>query len=163
MKDGISRQMGVERILHRTGSVHQKQCPMIRKLDELTNVVPMLAEITDVEPCMSRRTWGMKPYTQFAEENDFLKRPKPDRRPQPPPSAPLKSKLRHHEGRGLRFALGVEAGMTPSNGSSVDDSPNHPFGGENNSGMGRFGGEWVEGFTADHWVTVQHTPHPYPS
>jgi hypothetical protein len=30
--------------------MHQKQCPMIRKLDELTNEVPMLADFTDVEP-----------------------------------------------------------------------------------------------------------------
>jgi len=67
------------------------------------------------------------------------------------------------QGRGLRFALGVEAGMTHINGSSVDDSPNNPFGGEKNSGIGRFGGDWViEEFTTDHWVTVQHTPRPYP-
>jgi aldehyde dehydrogenase (NAD+) len=59
--------------------------------------------------------------------------------------------------------LGVEAGMTHINGSSVDDSPNNPFGGEKNSGIGRFGGEWViEEFTTDHWVTVQHRPRSYP-
>ena len=45
----------------------------------------------------SRRTWDMKPFTWCAEENDFLKRSKPDRMPQPPPSAPLKSRLRHHQ------------------------------------------------------------------
>ncbi len=67
------------------------------------------------------------------------------------------------QGSGLRFALGVEAGMTHINGSSVDDNPNNPFGGEKNSGVGRFGGDWViEEFTTDHWVTVQHTPRPYP-
>ena len=66
------------------------------------------------------------------------------------------------EGRGLGFALGVEAGMTHINGSSLDDSPDNPFGGENNSGIGRFGGEWaIEEFTTDPWVTVQHTPRPY--
>jgi acyl-CoA reductase-like NAD-dependent aldehyde dehydrogenase len=66
---------------------------------------------------------------------------------------------------GLEFyeCLGVEAGMTHINGSGVDDSPNHPFGGENNSGIGRFGGEWaIKQFTTDHWVTVQHTPRSYP-
>jgi aldehyde dehydrogenase (NAD+) len=53
--------------------------------------------------------------------------------------------------------------MTHINGSRVDDSPNSPFGGEKNSGIGRFGGEWViEEFTTDHWVTVQHTPRSYP-
>jgi aldehyde dehydrogenase (NAD+) len=54
---------------------------------------------------------------------------------------------------GLKFCecLGVEAGMTHINGSSVDDSPNNRFGGENNSGIGRFGGEWaIKEFTTDH-------------
>src|SRR5581483_3576959 len=41
------------------------------------------------------------------------------------------------EARGLRFALGVEAGMTHINDSSVDDTPTGPFGGEKNSGIGR--------------------------
>ena len=67
------------------------------------------------------------------------------------------------EGRGLRFALGVEAGMTHINGPSVDDTPTGPFGGEKNSGIGRFGGEWVmQEFTTDHWITAQHTPQQYP-
>lgn len=67
------------------------------------------------------------------------------------------------EARGLRFAQGLEAGMTHINDSSVADSPNSPFGGEKNSGIGRFGGEWVmEEFTTVHWVTVQHTQRQYP-
>jgi acyl-CoA reductase-like NAD-dependent aldehyde dehydrogenase len=38
-----------------------------------------------------------------------------------------------------------------------------PFGGEKNSGLGRFNGEWViHEFTTDHWVTVQHTPPAFP-
>ena len=45
--------------------------------------------------------------------------------------------------RGVRFALGVQAGMTHVNDSSVDDTPTGPFGGEKNSGIGRFGGEWI--------------------
>ena len=53
--------------------------------------------------------------------------------------------------RALQFALGVEAGMTHINDSSVDDRPNAPFGGEKNSGIGRFGGEWIiQAFTTDH-------------
>jgi aldehyde dehydrogenase (NAD+) len=37
------------------------------------------------------------------------------------------------------------------------------FGGEKNSGLGRFGGDWVlSEFTTDHWVTIQHTPARYP-
>ncbi|MCY6493537.1 aldehyde dehydrogenase family protein [Leptolyngbya sp. GGD] len=67
------------------------------------------------------------------------------------------------EGRGLRFALQVEAGMTHINDQTVNDLPNAPFGGEKNSGIGRFGGSWVvEEFTTDHWITVQHTPRVYP-
>jgi aldehyde dehydrogenase (NAD+) len=67
------------------------------------------------------------------------------------------------ENRGLRFALGVQAGMTHINDSSVDDTPTGPFGGEKNSGLGRFGGEWIiEEFTTSHWITVQHEPRQYP-
>ncbi|BAY09115.1 aldehyde dehydrogenase family protein [Calothrix sp. NIES-2098] len=67
------------------------------------------------------------------------------------------------EGRGLRFALGMEAGMTHINDQTVNDLPNAPFGGEKNSGIGRFGGNWaIEEFTTDHWITVQHTPRKYP-
>jgi aldehyde dehydrogenase (NAD+) len=68
-----------------------------------------------------------------------------------------------NEARGLHFALQVEAGMTHINDTTVEDSPNSPFGGEKNSGIGRFGGEWVmQEFTTDHWVTAQHTPKQYP-
>jgi aldehyde dehydrogenase (NAD+) len=67
------------------------------------------------------------------------------------------------EARGLRFALRVEAGMTHINDSSVDDTPTGPFGGEKNSGIGRFGGEWImQELTTDHWITVQHTRRQYP-
>jgi aldehyde dehydrogenase (NAD+) len=67
------------------------------------------------------------------------------------------------EGRGLRFALAMQAGMTHINDASVDDSPNNPFGGEKNSGIGRFGTDWViNEFTTDHWVTVRHLPRQYP-
>ncbi len=67
------------------------------------------------------------------------------------------------EARGLRFAAGVEAGMTHINGSSVDDTRTGPFGGEKNSGIGRFGGEWaIQEFTTDHWITVQHQARQYP-
>jgi aldehyde dehydrogenase (NAD+) len=67
------------------------------------------------------------------------------------------------ERRGLRFALGIGAGMTHINDSSVDDTPTGPFGGEKNSGIGRFGGEWImREFTTEHWVTIQHAPRQYP-
>src|SRR5271156_3429901 len=65
--------------------------------------------------------------------------------------------------RGVRFALRVEAGMTHVNDHSVDDPPTGPFGGEKNSGLGRFGGDWIlREFTRDHWVTVRHSNGPYP-
>src|SRR5579863_9883693 len=60
-------------------------------------------------------------------------------------------------------ALHVEAGMTHVNDHSVDDTPTGPFGGEKNSGLGRFGGEWIlREFTRDHWLTVRQSKSPYP-
>jgi aldehyde dehydrogenase (NAD+) len=65
--------------------------------------------------------------------------------------------------RGARFAERLEAGMSHVNDQPINDLPNNPFGGEKNSGIGRFGGAWaVEAFTTDHWVTLQHTPARYP-
>jgi len=65
--------------------------------------------------------------------------------------------------RGLQFALGVQAGMTHVNDSPVNDLPNSPFGGEKNSGIGRYNGEWaIEEFTTHHWISVQHSPRQYP-
>ncbi|HEY8328607.1 MAG TPA: aldehyde dehydrogenase family protein [Rhodanobacter sp.] len=65
--------------------------------------------------------------------------------------------------RGVRFAQGIEAGMTHVNDMSVNDEPHAPFGGEKNSGIGRFGGEWIiDEFTSAHWISVQHTPRSYP-
>lgn len=57
--------------------------------------------------------------------------------------------------RGLAFALGIDAGMTHINAISVADDPTAPFGGEKNSGLGRFNGHWIlEEFTRTHWITV---------
>ncbi len=65
--------------------------------------------------------------------------------------------------RGLRFALRVQAGMTHVNDSPVNDLPNCPFGGEKNSGVGRYNGRWaIEEFTTAHWISVQHVPCHYP-
>ncbi|SPL72471.1 aldehyde dehydrogenase family protein [Acinetobacter stercoris] len=65
--------------------------------------------------------------------------------------------------RGIRFARGIEAGMTHINDITVDDQPNAPFGGEKNSGLGRFNGHWLlEEFTRTHWVTIQKVPKNYP-
>lgn len=65
--------------------------------------------------------------------------------------------------RGVQFAKGIRAGMTHVNDMPVNDEANAPFGGEKNSGVGRFNGDWaIEEFTTDHWITVQHSPRDYP-
>ena len=65
--------------------------------------------------------------------------------------------------RGLRFALRLEAGMSHINDSPVNDIATSPFGGEKNSGLGRYNGQWaIEEFTTPHLVTVQHVPARYP-
>ncbi|MCZ2820095.1 aldehyde dehydrogenase family protein [Modestobacter sp. VKM Ac-2977] len=65
--------------------------------------------------------------------------------------------------RGVQFALRVEAGMTHVNDSPLNDENNTAFGGEKDSGLGRFGGDWaIEEFTTDHWVSVQHTKRKFP-
>jgi aldehyde dehydrogenase (NAD+) len=65
--------------------------------------------------------------------------------------------------RGNCFALEVQAGMTHVNDSPVNDLPNCPFGGEKNSGLGRYNGQWaIEEFTTLHWVSIQHVPIRYP-
>lgn len=65
--------------------------------------------------------------------------------------------------KGLRFARGITAGMTHINDISVNDESNMPFGGEKNSGIGRFNGEWIlEEFTRTHWISMQNEPREYP-
>jgi acyl-CoA reductase-like NAD-dependent aldehyde dehydrogenase len=65
--------------------------------------------------------------------------------------------------RGVQFARRIHAGMTHINDIPVNDEPNAPFGGEKNSGLGRFNGDWaIEEFTTDHWISVQHKPRHYP-
>jgi aldehyde dehydrogenase (NAD+) len=60
--------------------------------------------------------------------------------------------------RGLNFARGIHAGMTHINDITVDDQPLAPFGGEKNSGLGRFNGDYImEEFTRAHWITWQGT------
>jgi aldehyde dehydrogenase (NAD+) len=65
--------------------------------------------------------------------------------------------------RGIAFALQVEAGMTHVNDATVHDDVHVAFGGEKQSGLGRFGGDWVlEDFTTQHWVSVQHVRRALP-
>lgn len=65
--------------------------------------------------------------------------------------------------RGMRFARRVEAGMTHVNDITVNDEAHVMFGGEKNSGIGRFNGEWaIEEFTTDHWVSVTDGNNQFP-
>ncbi len=67
------------------------------------------------------------------------------------------------EARATRVALQLEAGMTHVNDITVNDSANIMFGGEKNSGIGRFNGDWIIAeFTRDHLVTLQRNKPVYP-
>ncbi len=64
---------------------------------------------------------------------------------------------------GMRFAGEMQVGMAHVNDQPVVDLPTAPFGGEKNSGIGRFNGTWaIEAFTTDQWVSMQHTARRYP-
>ncbi len=64
--------------------------------------------------------------------------------------------------RAAKFAQKVQAGMTHINDTPVADVANAPFGGEKNSGIGRFNGDWIlEEMTTLHWITVREKPAPY--
>nr|BAF62890.1 probable vanillin dehydrogenase [Pseudomonas putida] len=65
--------------------------------------------------------------------------------------------------RGVNLARRIKAGMTHINDIPVNDEPHVPFGGEKNSGLGRFNGQWVlDELTTLHWISVQHAPRHYP-
>jgi aldehyde dehydrogenase (NAD+) len=65
--------------------------------------------------------------------------------------------------RAVGFARQVRAGMTHINDIPVNDEANAPFGGEKNSGLGRFNGDCaIDEFTRDHWISVQHRSRQYP-
>jgi len=64
---------------------------------------------------------------------------------------------------GVAFARQINAGMSHVNDIPINDEPHVPFGGEKNSGLGRFNGEWaINEFTTDHWVSVQSSHRKYP-
>ncbi|WP_447782035.1 aldehyde dehydrogenase family protein [Pseudomonas plecoglossicida] len=65
--------------------------------------------------------------------------------------------------RGVQFARGIHSGMAHVNDIPVADAANVPFGGEKNSGLGRFNGDWaIDEFTTTQWVSVQRQPRQYP-
>jgi len=65
--------------------------------------------------------------------------------------------------RGVRFARRVDSGMFHVNGSTVQDDPLVPFGGEKSSGLGRLNGEAaVNAFTSQIWMSIQHDRSVFP-
>ena len=67
---------------------------------------------------------------------------------------------RHH---GVELAMKIETGMIHINDQSVNDEAHVPFGGEKDSGVGRFNGEWaIEKFTTVKWIGVQSGYREYP-
>lgn len=67
---------------------------------------------------------------------------------------------RHH---GVELALQIETGMMHINDQSVNDEAHVSFGGEKESGIGRFNGEWaMDKFTTVKWVGVQSGYRDYP-
>ncbi|SMO60307.1 aldehyde dehydrogenase family protein [Gracilimonas mengyeensis] len=64
--------------------------------------------------------------------------------------------------RALNVAKSIETGMIHINDQPVNDDANAVFGGEKQSGIGRFNGDFIkEEFTTTQWVTVQHEERPY--
>ncbi|CAN5166821.1 benzaldehyde dehydrogenase [soil metagenome] len=65
--------------------------------------------------------------------------------------------------RGMKLARRVETGMIHINDQSDNDEVHSPFGGENSSGTGRFGGDFMlEEMTTVQWVSVAHETRQYP-
>ncbi len=66
-------------------------------------------------------------------------------------------------GRAMALARGIEAGMTHINDIPAVDMPQLAFGGEKNSGLGRFGSrDVIDEFTTQHWISIQHSKAQYP-
>ena len=65
--------------------------------------------------------------------------------------------------KGVEVAKQIHSGMVHVNDQSVNDEPLVAFGGEKDSGLGRFGGEWsLEEFTTVQWISAQTNPRKYP-
>ncbi len=65
--------------------------------------------------------------------------------------------------KALRMAEKLEFGICHINGATVHDEPQMPFGGQKDSGYGRFGGRaGLDEFTELRWVTIRRSPTPYP-
>lgn len=57
----------------------------------------------------------------------------------------------------------IDSGMTHVNDQTVNDASNIPFGGNKQSGLGRFGNPWVvDEFTKLKWISVQNEYRKFP-
>ena len=66
----------------------------------------------------------------------------------------------HH---GVEVAKKIETGMIHINDQSVNDEAHIPFGGEKDSGIGRFNGDWaIDKFTTFKWISIQNGYRDYP-
>lgn len=65
--------------------------------------------------------------------------------------------------RGVEVAKKMKTGMVHINDQSVNDEAHVAFGGEKDSGIGRFNGEWaIDKFTTTKWIGVQSGYREYP-
>ncbi|WP_147803758.1 aldehyde dehydrogenase family protein [Alkalicoccus halolimnae] len=65
--------------------------------------------------------------------------------------------------RAAELAKQIDSGMVHINDQPVNDEPHAAFGGEKQSGLGRFGGEWaLDKFTTEKWISVQSEKRSYP-
>lgn len=65
--------------------------------------------------------------------------------------------------KGEAYGLKIDSGMTHVNDQTVNDAANIPFGGNKQSGMGRFGNPWViDEFTKLKWISVQDEYREFP-
>lgn len=65
--------------------------------------------------------------------------------------------------RGVEVAKRMETGMVHINDQSVNDESHVAFGGEKESGIGRFGGEWaLDKFTTVKWIGVMNGYREFP-
>ncbi|MBZ5695922.1 MAG: aldehyde dehydrogenase [Acidobacteriia bacterium] len=65
--------------------------------------------------------------------------------------------------KALRIAEKLEFGICHINGATVHDEPQMPFGGQKDSGYGKFGSRaGVDEFTELRWITIRRSPTPYP-
>jgi aldehyde dehydrogenase (NAD+) len=67
------------------------------------------------------------------------------------------------EERAVEIARQLDTGMVHVNDQPLNDEPHVAFGGVNDSGIGRYNGEWiVEELTETRWISVQEEPRDYP-